>query len=381
MHADPIDDIYEATFLPERWASVLGGLKTLSHSASAALILYDDDVRSRDVVSCRVMTEAPASAPAIDWAASVRLRHMLSARPTRFVPVDSFVSAEESAADPVWARLRAEGRCWQLCTLIPMPGGAAMGIVAERGGVGYTAQEIAKLDELRPHLARAGLVSTRLSLSRAKNAVDVLARIGFAAAILTSQGRACALNERFEALSPGICCGVSGRLTVRDQRSHRRFDDALAQMRDGGGGGVSSLPLTSGSGREAAIIHLVPLSGTARALFEVADLLLIVTAPNDSGPSAAILSGLFDLTPAESRLACHLIRGVKLAEIASATGVSITTLRSQLSAVFAKTSTNRQPELLSLLSSIWTPPLRAEPRHRILHMKDAGARAPGLDPE
>ena len=57
----------------------------------------------------------------------------------------------------------------------------------------------------------------------------------------------------------------------------------------------------------------------------------------------------FDLTPAEARVAARLTSGATLEEIATEFGVSVTTVRSQLKALFDKTGTHRQTDLVRLL--------------------------------
>lgn len=67
------------------------------------------------------------------------------------------------------------------------------------------------------------------------------------------------------------------------------------------------------------------------------------------------LERLFQLTPAEARLACLLADGLSTEEAAFELGVSRNTIRSQLQAVYAKTGTNRQGDLVRmLLSSVAT---------------------------
>jgi len=66
-------------------------------------------------------------------------------------------------------------------------------------------------------------------------------------------------------------------------------------------------------------------------------------------PSEPMLRRLFGLTPAEARLAQALSRGDGLAEIAQALAIKMPTARSQLAAIFGKTQTNRQPQLVALL--------------------------------
>ena len=58
------------------------------------------------------------------------------------------------------------------------------------------------------------------------------------------------------------------------------------------------------------------------------------------------------LTPAEAKVAGLVGNGVTLAEAARVSGVAISTVRNQLKAVFAKTETHRQSELVALLSAL-----------------------------
>ena len=71
-----------------------------------------------------------------------------------------------------------------------------------------------------------------------------------------------------------------------------------------------------------------------------------------ASPDAAMLQQLFDLTPAEARLAAQIATGKSLPQIACADGTSHETLRSRLKAVFVKTRTGRQAELAVLLARL-----------------------------
>lgn len=68
-------------------------------------------------------------------------------------------------------------------------------------------------------------------------------------------------------------------------------------------------------------------------------------------PEEQLLSGLYGLTEAESRVAVSLMRGKTLEEIASGLGIAKETVRKQLQNIFGKTGTNRQSELVRLLVS------------------------------
>ncbi|MGX9981699.1 helix-turn-helix transcriptional regulator [Methylobacterium fujisawaense] len=64
----------------------------------------------------------------------------------------------------------------------------------------------------------------------------------------------------------------------------------------------------------------------------------------------SVLKGLFDLTPAEARVALSVAGCRMVEQIATEIGISPSTVRAQLKAVMAKTGVKRQAELLRLVS-------------------------------
>jgi DNA-binding CsgD family transcriptional regulator len=65
--------------------------------------------------------------------------------------------------------------------------------------------------------------------------------------------------------------------------------------------------------------------------------------------SEPVLRELYQLTGAETRLACELVNGRTVEEAAAVLGITINTARSHLKKIFAKTQTQRQGELVRLL--------------------------------
>lgn len=66
--------------------------------------------------------------------------------------------------------------------------------------------------------------------------------------------------------------------------------------------------------------------------------------------SEAILRDMFQLTSAEARLACALVNGLTIEEAANESGIKLNTARSHLKKIFAKTHTQRQGEMVRLLT-------------------------------
>lgn len=66
-------------------------------------------------------------------------------------------------------------------------------------------------------------------------------------------------------------------------------------------------------------------------------------------PEIAFLQARFDLTPAEARLVRRLVAGDSLKSSAEALGIGYETARNDLKAIFDKTGTRRQMELVVLV--------------------------------
>jgi DNA-binding CsgD family transcriptional regulator len=68
-------------------------------------------------------------------------------------------------------------------------------------------------------------------------------------------------------------------------------------------------------------------------------------------PSETDLAEFFGLSPAEARVAAALLTGKTLAEIVAASGVRITTVRTQLASILRKVGAERQADLVRILSA------------------------------
>jgi DNA-binding CsgD family transcriptional regulator len=67
---------------------------------------------------------------------------------------------------------------------------------------------------------------------------------------------------------------------------------------------------------------------------------------------STIIQRLYGLTPAELRLCDHLVAGEAVEDVARKLDVAPATIRFHLAAVFRKTATNRQSDLVRLLLSV-----------------------------
>ena len=107
--------------------------------------------------------------------------------------------------------------------------------------------------------------------------------------------------------------------------------------------------------------HVLPVRGAAHDVFATAEAIVILTpvVPRDV-PTADVIQGLFDLTPAEAKVAGAIGNGKTVAEIATSFGIAPETVRSHVKAVLGKTGLGRQAALVGLLRGIAVP-VRDEP--------------------
>jgi DNA-binding CsgD family transcriptional regulator len=209
-----------------------------------------------------------------------------------------------------------------------------------------------QLDPLRPHLARAALLSARLGLDRARAAATSLGLLGLPAAVLRRGGQVMAANAQLERLMPDVMQDRRDRVALTSETADALLARALAAFEHGLiTPDVRSIPVTAQRDHPPMIVHLVPIRGAAHDVFTQAIAILIVTPVVQAEvPTPELLQGLFDLTPAEARVARGIGEGRTVETIAAAFGTSRETVRNQLKAVMAKTGLRRQVELAGLLA-------------------------------
>jgi DNA-binding CsgD family transcriptional regulator len=97
----------------------------------------------------------------------------------------------------------------------------------------------------------------------------------------------------------------------------------------------------------------LPIAGAAQSPFLGARALLVLSDLNKpSGIQPHVLEQTFGLSPAEARLAALMATGISPERAAERLGLARATVRNQLKAVFAKTETHRQSEIVALLSRL-----------------------------
>lgn len=352
---DLADRIYEAAIVPEHWAEALEGMNSLSGSESATLFVFSETGPPRGVSTGMTRHQLDDFVRSDVWKHSPSVRWTLDTRPDRFLSVDDYLSEEQVASDEAWAPLAAMGFGRRIASVIQAPGGEQLALVLARmKSLGrYSPANVAALDELRPHLARAGLIAARLGLDRARSMVGALEQLGLAAAVIDRSARVIAANALLADSPRALIPTAFGGVAIHDRLANERFRSALERSATSAEGGAVSIPVGGTDEAPPLILHLLPICGNARDIFTGGQSLLVAIKIQRKGPpQPELLKGLFDLTPAEARLVGELAVGGTLPEIAARIGLSVHTVRVQLRSVAAKTGTHRQAELMQLVSAL-----------------------------
>ncbi|MBM0204247.1 hypothetical protein JNW90_14865 [Micromonospora sp. STR1s_5] len=225
-------------------------------------------------------------------------------------------SREEIEGDAFYQFLRSEGFGWCTGTVISDLDGRFSVFNWERrtadGPVDRSTMR--SMDPLRPHLARAALIATRLGLERARTGAEILKELGLAAGILSRTGRVLAMNSLLGQQVPDVLEDRRERLRLVNPRADALLGQALAaaastQVRPS----PLSIPIAPESDRSPMIVHLVPVVRHANDLFGGAAWIALLTVVRpSSAPGHAVVRGLYDLTPAEARVACGIAEALSV---------------------------------------------------------------------
>jgi DNA-binding CsgD family transcriptional regulator len=348
---DLIDKVYEAAVIPELWQTVLDNVASRIGSFGGLLLLTADSQHTAWVGSSAM---GPVYADFVEAgfaAKKTRARRAVAKNHAGFVRDNDLFTREEMDRDPAYAYMRKRGIGWFAGTVVHAPTVDLVAFSWERwfNDGPFSAETIAALDPLRPHLARAALISGRLGLERASVAAETLGLIGLPAAVISRSHRLLAANKLLEKLIPQVILDCPLRINLVDRRANALLKQSLLQQHYVGGP-VRSIPIAATVEQPASIVHVVPVRGAANDIFAAASCVLVITSvAHPEMASTQVVQGLFDLTPAEARIARGIATGKTVDELAHEACLAVGTVRQQLKSVFNKTGVSRQAELVGIL--------------------------------
>lgn len=364
-HADPeflIDLIYEAAFDAAHWPKTLGTIAAAVGGTGA--LMFTPDVLNpagegfqAHNVDLAMMGPYSAYYSDLDITRQVYIELQERAGWRGGVyDVDAIIPREEFTRSPVFNEFFAPGEigfiagvCTPAIHDLQLPR-VHLSVFRPPGGEGFDAAAMGMLDVLRPHLRRALQLQARLHRDAVttQGGLAVLDRLPTGVVVLDAANAVLYLNaeaERILAQRDGLA--VAGRRLAATTLSDRALQSALAE-RNGG-----ALAAIRPSGQRDYIVVVAPTGSEGepvagarpRKIVFITDLTVRPPARDD------LLRQIWGLTAAEARVAMALLDGISPREIAERAAVSEATVRTQMRAVFDKTGTARQAELVRVLSA------------------------------
>lgn len=348
----------EAAVDPAMWPEIMEEICQGAGAAGAALL--QSDVRTPDIPRTASIDELTNKYFKEGW-------HERDVRGSRGMPLalagdpvftdQDVVTPDELQRTPFYNELIIPCGFYWFAALAFRAGSASWALAMQRtpqqGAFSERDKRVLRL--ISPKLTEVATLSTavgRIALASATNALNAV----FQAAVAIDRfGFVLDANAAAEAIFDPHICVTNRRLVVDDPAAKRSLNELINRLR------VTSETETLAcdpivirrKGKVPVIAPTLPVHGAARTPFLGARVLLTLTVVQTRpGPQPALLARIFGLTPAEARLAAVIAGGLSPEQAAEGLGISTVTARNQLRAIFAKTDTHRQGELVALLSRL-----------------------------
>jgi DNA-binding CsgD family transcriptional regulator/PAS domain-containing protein len=361
--AEAVDLVYEAALRPELWPFALTQISEILGSDSVGIFAYPNGAAEWAVWSER-------SLELIDWFVRGGW-HLNNPRPQRAIRVLGQMRAgTESDLFTPWelehiafnASMRHElGYLWDAGVIAGEINGEAVVFATQRFRTRerFGRDEVAAIQALGPHLARAIQITARIGLHKAQGMLGALELMGCAALLIDYAGRPIRLNTKAEQLLDRAFSISGGKLRATHPAADPRLQQLLREVYARPSPIGTQVPVSAVLPRtrqRPLVVYGVPIVRTAQEVLQKVKAILVFVDPDEHrDPVDIVLQQAFGLTAAEIRIAKGIARGEDLKDIAEQHGISIGTARAQLKSVMAKSETHRQSELVSLMMRLSGP--------------------------
>lgn len=267
---------------------------------------------------------------------------------------EDLLTSDDVARHPYFQEFLAPcGLRW--CALVKIAAGDEFWSLSLQRSVEQGPFSPEELQQLMAFSHRAGSVAalaTMLGMARAGAALDAFTASGTAAIMIGKDGSVLGMNRAAESLQAhGLV--VNGRhVSSIDKSATDALNRALQALLRNQPSARSVPPIalrrTQGRPLMAYPVRLPHVSYNSLAPCQA--IIILVDPDTQRQPPDIHLRTTFALTGAEARLASMMSAGEPLEAVADRCRISYQTARNELKAVFAKTGTHRQTELVSLLA-------------------------------
>ncbi len=365
-----INHIYEASLDASFWPSILEEFCGLFGAAAAVFASYDfatGDVRryySTGIAPEYLASYSSCLANCAPWAEQeAKLRSPGIVRiGSELVPVENLT---ETAFYSEW--LRPQGFMHSIRGIVHREDREiwSLSLARRESAADFNGRDASLFGLLIPHLVRAFQLGRRLNEQNALNeaAMVALDHMPVGVALVGPDGKILASNRLADEITTegdGLAVGPGG-LHAKHNGERAKLQQliaaAVATTRYKGAAPGGVMAVSRESGLRPFSVRLAParnpddLFGARRG----AAAIFIGDPERRAEPDPDQLVSLYQLTPAEARLAARLAAGGSLEKAAGSLGIKYETARTHLKRVFSKTGTDRQSDLLHLVQSSPAP--------------------------
>lgn len=359
-----IEGIYDCAVDPALWPSTLSQIASALASPAATLNVLDLlTSRERTLVYSGISDRYQALYREQYHRCNIFAHGMMLQPLGEPATSDELVDEADLLASRIYREWAApqDFRHVMLTTLIRTGARLAfIGVTRTHGQPRYTSRDKELMVLLAPHVRRAVTIADLIDHKSFEHEVlaEVLDALSTAVLLVEGAGRLVHANAAGEALlsrgdvlalrldlvEPWDASALREAWPLSSGRARASGTRTLTLTRRGGGQvSVSLLPLDAGRRRVLA-------KGEARTALFIQN---AEVAPN----AVEALGTTYKLTGAELRVLLGLTEGRTAADIATHYGIALTTVRTHLRSLFAKTGLSRQKDLIGLLFT--APPLRS----------------------
>jgi DNA-binding CsgD family transcriptional regulator len=372
--ADPFDSlikaIYDAAITPSLWPIFLEQLRGLLDAEFLAVVAIH-----KPTLQVKTLHHTQWDPVAINDLAARQLMRVPMREQIAFGAPDTPHSSLSLMSEPEFARtdfyqdwMAPNGlRDGATCAIIDNAEEHLMiGMVTALHREPVSEHEMTMLARLSPHLRRALMIGQALENTReggwkAGLALAALARIDTPILICDAEGHMVFANPAGEISlrEERFLLVHNGQLEPRDPQDSGPFIDALQHAASGETLAAQrsfGLPLLGTDG--VGYAYILPLHGGVQAQGAPDKPLVAVFLATSKGqplPEKTMLRDLFNLSPAEIRIALCIGQGQSVPTTAESLQLSVNTVKTHLAHVFRKTGCATQAELVKLIADFTLP--------------------------
>jgi len=356
-----LDEIYSAAFDPGAgWTKVCDLLARVSGGVGGAIVPWRRESRFADFPISNTIIPLVTEYQKESWYLrdtrdnGIPLFHKQSV-----FTEQHFMTRAEVDHDPMYQELLAKHRVMHgaIVKMATSDGLYCASIQRETERGNFSGAELAALETLSPHLARAASLSFRLGMEHARGSLAAFDQLGLAGCAINHDGEVVALNS---ATSPQL--GQWYDIVAGHLHAKYADDDPALQRMIQSVGDLDSVtrnhvaldmvirhPVTA----KPILVQAYPVGHKANGFFSSVAAVLIFTDDNASAvPIGPHLQKMYGLTVAEARVSELLAQGMDVSEISEKLQNSVHTVRAHVKNIYGKTGDNSRASFVKRINSL-----------------------------